>query len=298
MASPGPRITRQTSNDVVRGADAGRRRARRAAVRHGYLLVGGTLVALTMFSAVLAPLLSPEDPSAQDLAERLAPPHTAAHVLGTDAVGRDILSRVVFGSRVSLTVGFLAVGVAGTIGTFLGMLAGYHGGWAETLIMRTADLQLAIPSLVLAIAVIAVLGPGLVKVIAVLGITGWVQYGRIVRGEILSIRNREYVEAARAVGADSTRIVGRHILPNITAAIVVVATLQVGTMIVTEASLSFVGLGVPLNVPSWGGMAAEGRDYLATAWWIATFPGLAIMVTVLGMNLLGDWLRDALDPRL
>ncbi len=297
MTAPGANVPLDATSSLL-GPTIGRRRKRLALIRHSYFVVGTALIAVALFCAALAPVVSPADPSTQDIAHRLAPPNTAHHVLGTDAVGRDILSRVIFGSRVSLTVGVLAVGVAGTLGTLLGLLAGYYGGWAETVIMRVADLQLAIPSLVLAIAVIAVLGSGLLNVIAVLGITGWVQYGRIVRGEILSIRNREYVEAARAVGANAARIIGRHILPNIAAAIVVVGTLQVGSMIVTEASLSFVGLGVPLNVPSWGGMAAEGRDYLATAWWIATFPGLAIMVTVLGMNLLGDWLRDVLDPRL
>ncbi len=297
MDAPGANVPLDATISLPRPA-IGRRRKRFALIRHSYFVVGTVLIAVAVLSAALAPTISPADPSAQDIAHRLAPPNTAHHALGTDAVGRDILSRVIFGSRVSLTVGVLAVGVAGTLGTLLGLLAGYYGGWAETMIMRVADLQLAIPSLVLAIAVIAVLGSGLVNVIAVLGITGWVQYGRIVLGEILSIRNREYVEAARAIGANAARIIGRHILPNIAAAIVVVGTLQVGSMIVTEASLSFVGLGVPLNVPSWGGMAAEGRDYLATAWWIATFPGLAIMVTVLGMNLLGDWLRDGLDPRL
>ena len=261
-------------------------------------LIGGVIVSAAVLTAVCAPLLAPASPDFQNIAQRLLPPGTAGHLLGTDDVGRDVLSRLIFGSRVSLIVGCLAVLVSGALGTVLGLIAGYYGGWLDGAIMRLVDVQLAIPSLVLAIAVVAVFGPGLVKVIVILGVTGWVLYGRIVRGDVLALREREFIEAARAMGARDGHVILRHVLRNVIASVIVVATLQVGAMIITAASLSFLGLGVPVTVPTWGGMATEGRNYLPTAWWIAFFPGLAIMVTVFGVNFLGDWLRDWLDPHL
>jgi peptide/nickel transport system permease protein len=220
------------------------------------------------------------------------------HLLGTDHVGRDIFSRLMYGSRISLLVSVLAVLLAGGLGAPFGLVAGYYGGWFDTVAMRFADIQQAIPFLVLALALVAAFGNGLANVIAALGITGWVVYARVVRGEALSLRARQFVEAARAVGADDRRILWRHVWPNLQGGIVVVATLQISRMIIAEASLSFLGLGVDPQIPSWGRAVADGRDYLAFAWWVSTIPGLALMLTVLSVNVLGDWLRDRWDPRL
>jgi peptide/nickel transport system permease protein len=253
---------------------------------------------MAIFAAQLAPMV----PTEQDVTTRLLPPFTTSdrgfHVLGTDALGRDILSRTIWGARVSLLVGVITVAVAGAIGVLLGLIAGYvAGGWG-TLIMRVADVQLAIPFLVLALAVVAAVGPSLVNLIAVLGVTGWVLYARVVRSEVLSLKQREYVQAARALGVPTARILFRHILPNTASSIIVVATLQVARMILFEASLSFLGVGVPPPTPTWGGMVSDGRDYVTVAWWVSTLPGLALFVTVLGVTLVGDRLRDVLDPRL
>jgi peptide/nickel transport system permease protein len=243
------------------------------------------------------------DPNRQDLAVALRPPtwfggEATAGVLGTDNLGRDIFSRVAHGARVSLLIGVLAVAVAGAIGTLLGLISGFQGGWLGALVMRLADFQLSVPFLILALAIVAAIGPSLLNLIVVLGITGWVPYARVVRSEVLSLREREFVLAARAVGASSWRIMLVHLRPNITASVIVLASLEVARMILSEASLSFLGLGVPPTTPSWGGMVADGRNYLESAWWLATIPGLAIAFTVLGVNLLGDRLRDVLDPHL
>ncbi|MBI4277934.1 MAG: ABC transporter permease, partial [Armatimonadetes bacterium] len=275
---------------------------RRAVLRHlsPTGLLGAAVVLCTVVAALLAPVIAPHAPSAQDITRRLQPPSWMGgpprFFLGTDLLGRDVLSRVIFGVRVSMLVGVCAVLVSGTIGVLLGLAAGYFGGWVDAAVMRVGDVQLGIPFLVLAIALVAVVGPGLLNIIAVLGVTGWVMYGRIVRAEVLSVREKEFVEAARATGSPDYKIIHRHILPNVAASIIVVATLEVPRMIVAEASLSFLGLGVQPPTPTWGGMVADGRDYVATGWWLAAFPGLAVIVTVLGINLLGDWLRDVLDP--
>lgn len=266
-------------------------------------LLGVLLVALFIGVALLAPVISPHDPQKQDLGLRLVPPlwqdgGNIAYPLGTDALGRDILSRIIWGSRISLIVGLATVGLGSTVGVFLGLLAGYKGGALDDLIMRLADVQLAIPALILAIAVMAVLGRGLWKLIVTLAITNWVLYARIVRGDTLSVRSRDFVEAARAIGASEGRIMARHILPNVLAAVIVVASFTLAQVIIAEASLSFLGIGVPPPTPTWGGMLAEGRDYVSSAWWLPTMPGIAIMLTLLGINLLGDWLRDILDPRM
>jgi peptide/nickel transport system permease protein len=260
------------------------------------------VVALVVVAAVFSSQLAPFNPVFQDLSARLSAPLQSSragfHLLGTDALGRDILSRLIFGSRVSLVIGVASVAVAGVLGVALGLAAGYaRGGW-DDLIMRLADIQLAIPFLVLALATVAVVGPSLLNLIIVLGVTGWVQYARIVRAETLSVSSREYVEAARLLGGTPARIVVRHVLPNVMASIIVVGTLQISRMILFEASLSFLGLGVPPPTPTWGGMVADGRSYVERAWWVSTLPGLAIFIVVLAIAILGDRLRDVLDPRL
>lgn len=263
---------------------------------------GGAIVLLMLGVAVAAPFLAPHSPDEQDLLRTLQPPAWTSgdwsYLLGTDALGRDLLSRVIYGSRISMLVGASAVLIAGAIGVPLGLVSGYFGRWVDAVVMRVADVQLGLPFLVLAIAMVAAIGPGLGNVIVVLGLTGWVTYGRIVRAEVLVIREREYVEAARAIGARPMRVIARHVLPNVMSSVVVVASLETAKMIVAEASLSYLGLGVQPPTPTWGGIIANGRDQMAVAWWLAVFPGLALLLTVLGVNLLGDWLRDALDPTL
>jgi peptide/nickel transport system permease protein len=267
------------------------------------VLIGGSLVLIMVLGAVFAPLLSPADPLAQQTSNRVKPPFWETgnihHPLGTDPVGRDVLSRVLYGSRISLMLGIVAVLVSGTIGTLLGLLAGYYERQFGELVMRLADVQLSFPVILLAISVVAVVGRSLPALVAVLAISGWVVYARTVRGSVLSLREKEFIEAARALGCGGFRIVLRHILPNCIAPLLVIATVQMATMIILESGLSFFGLGTQPPTPSWGGMLAEGREYLiAGAWWLTTFPGLAISITVLGINLLGDGLRDVLDPQL
>jgi len=258
---------------------------------------------MVFVSALLAPILAPHDPAEQDLEARLVPPFWAAegtsrHPLGTDALGRDLLSRIVYGSRISLFVGFMSVALQGVIGVTVGLTTGYYGGRFDAVVMRFADIQLAVPFFVLAIAVMTVLGPGLRNVILVLGITGWILYGRVVRSEVLSVREREYVDAARALGASGPRILIKHVLPNVFSSFLVISTLEVARMIIAEASLSYLGLGVQPPTPTWGGMVADGRNWLMTSWWVSTLPGIAIFATVLAVNVIGDFLRDWFDPTL
>ena len=260
------------------------------------------VLALVAAAAILAPQLSPADPIRNDLLERLTPPMwvaggSAAHPLGTDTLGRDVLSRLLYGARLSLAVGFAAVLVSGLIGVAVGVLGGYYGGWLDDVLMRAGDVQLAFPVLLLGVALLSVLGPGLGNLILVLVVSGWITYARIVRGETLSLKQRDFVEAARALGALDRHLIWRHVLPNVWAPIAVVATFSVARTIIAEASLSFLGLGVPAPAPSWGAMLDEGRNYITTGWWLALFPGAAILIVVLVINLLGDWLRDVLDPR-
>jgi peptide/nickel transport system permease protein len=269
----------------------------RRALRDPSFAIGAFIVLAVVACAVFAPALAPFDPTAATLRSRLAVPFGETHVLGADAIGRDILSRILFGARVSLLVGVMSVAIALVIGTLVGLVAGYFGGLVDTVLMRLADIQLSFPFILLAITVIAVIGPGLWKVILVMALTQWVQYARIVRGQTLSLREKEYVQAAYGLGATHSRIMFRHILLNALTPVVVLATLGVANNILLEAGLTFLGLGVDPTIPSWGGMLADGRNYIERAWWVATFPGLAITVTVLGFNLLGDWLRDRLDPR-
>ena len=254
-------------------------------------------------AALLAPQIAPWDPARQMLLKRLRPPMWEArglreHPLGTDHLGRDILSRILYGGRISLGVGLSAVTLSCLLGVTLGLLAGFHGGRTDAFIMRVVDVFLAIPYILLAMGVVFALGPSLLNVILVMAMTRWVQFARIVRADVLSIREREFVSGARARGNRSTRLLLRHVLPNALTPIIVVATLELAFMIIYESALSFLGLGVQPPTPTWGWMLSDGRNYVATAWWLATFPGLAIMLTVLAVNLLGDWLRDTLDPRL
>lgn len=260
-------------------------------------------ILIVALAAALAPVLPLVSPDKQNLRARfVAPmsqaPAAAGHPLGTDQLGRDILSRLVNGARVSLSVGFLVVLIAAVFGSALGLLAGYLGGRVETLIMRVTDVFLAFPFLLLAVVFMATLGPSLKNVVLVLSLTGWVEYARVVRAQVLSLRNIEYVKAAESLGAQAPRLMAKHILPNIVGPTIVIASLHVGSVIIAEASLTFLGLGVPPSVPTWGMMLATGRDYLAVAWWLSTLPGVAIVLTVLSLNFLGDWLRDAIDPTL
>jgi peptide/nickel transport system permease protein len=264
-------------------------------------VIGAVIVAIVVLCALFAPLIARADPNAQDLASTLMPPMwiaggVHAHPLGTDNLGRDVLTRIIWGARVSVIVGISVVAIGGSIGVTAGLLAGYRRGWVDAVIARITDVQLAFPLVLLAVAIVAVVGPGLWTVIAAIGLTSWVQYVRVVRAETLSLREREFVLAAQAAGATTTRVIGRHLLPNVASAAIVLGTFEIARAIVLESSLSFLGLGVPPTTPSWGGMLADGRQYLDTAWWTALFPGLAIMIAVMGVNLLGDGLRDALDP--
>jgi peptide/nickel transport system permease protein len=263
-------------------------------------MAGLAVMIILYLVTLLTPLIAPFDPAAQGdiITSRYLPP-SSEHWLGTDKFGRDILSRTLYGARISLSIGFVAVGISMTLGTLIGAVSGYFGGWVDGVLMRFTDMMLAFPRLVLLIVVIAVFeSPSIWLVVVVLGLTGWMGTSRIVRGEVLSLREREFVQAARALGMGDLRIILKHVVPNTMAPVIVSATLGIGLTILTEASLSFLGLGVQPPTPSWGNMVADGRDALTEAWWIATFPGLAIVLTVVAFNLLGDGLRDALDPRL
>ncbi|MFL5761345.1 MAG: ABC transporter permease [Thermomicrobiales bacterium] len=263
-------------------------------------VIGVGLVFLLVLVAVLGPVVISADPGKQDLLDRLAEPYLfggrANHLLGTDGLGRDLFARVVAGARVSLIVGVVATLVAGVIGVALGLIAGYMGGAVDAAVSFLVDVQLTLPFVVVGIAVVAVLGNSLNNVILVLAITGWVAYARIVRLQTRSLRNAPFIDAARAIGVGPGRVIWRHMLPNIAGPIIVIASQQVAAMILYEAALSYLGLGVPSSRITWGGMIADGRQTMLTAWWVSTIPGLAIALTVLGFNLLGDWLRDRFDP--
>jgi peptide/nickel transport system permease protein len=298
-----PRGTALTAAQAVAGVPAaatGPAAGRRPIGLRLTLFVGVGLVGLAVLAALAAPLLAPHPPDAADLGARLRPPALfgsgGGYLLGTDAIGRDLLSRVIYGARVSLEVGVLSVAVSGIAGTCLGLFAGYYGGWWDEVVMRTADLQLSFPFILFAIVVIAVLGPGLSRIVLVLAVTQWAAYARLARSETLAVRETDYIQAARAIGLADRRILWKHVLPNALGAVSVLATLSVANNILLEAALTFLGLGVDPSIPSWGGMLADSRNYIQTAWWDSTFPGLAIMLTVMGFNLVGDWLRDRLTP--
>lgn len=267
------------------------------------VIVAMGLLVIAVLLAVAPQIIARSDPLRVDVTRRLLPPvwlagGSVSHPLGTDQLGRDILSRIIHGARVSVFVATAAVGTAGIIGITLGVASGFFGGWVDRVSMRIADVQLAFPAILLAIALAAVLGPGFWKVVIVLTATGWVNFARVVRGTALTLRGQEFVEAARGVGAPPSRIIIRHIIPNLLGPTIVIATLELARVIIVEASLGFLGLGVQPPTPSWGNMLSDARNYVATAWWLSTFPGLAIALTCLSVNLVGDWIRDAIDPRL
>lgn len=272
-------------------------------VRHPTAFAGGAVVLLYILAAILAPHITPHSPIKGDLAVRLVPPFWQAggsleYPLGTDVQGRDLLTRIIYGARISLWVGFISVAVSVAVGTFLGSVTGYFRGRIDAVVSRFADLLLAFPYLIFAIAVMAFLGPGFFNLILALTFKGWVEFFRLVRGEMLSETTKEYVDAAKAVGQRDWEIILKEILPNIFHSVLVLGTLRMGYFIIAEASLSFLGLGIQPPTPAWGSMVAEGRDYIASAWWVSTLPGVAILILVLCINLFGEGLRDILDPRL
>ncbi len=271
-------------------------RQRKTAVIGLVILVG--LIA----TAVFAPVLAPYDPEDQDLRNRLKPPGTSdadgiVHILGTDHLGRDVLSRSIYGARLSLSVGVSAVLIGGTIGLVVGLMSGYSDGPVDAILMRAVDVQLAFPFMLLALTIVAILGPSILNVVLVLAVTSWTAYAKVVRSSVLSVKKQIYVEAAQAIGASRWRIVFLHILPNILSPFIVVATFQVSRLIITESSLSFLGLGVPTDIATWGGMLSDGREYLTDAWWIAVFPGIMLLLASLSINFVGDGIRDAMDPK-
>lgn len=268
----------------------------RKALRNPPTLLGIFLILAFFFLAILAPFIATHDPLAIDVFNRFQPP-SKEHLLGTDDLGRDVFSRVIYGTRLTLQAGATIVGIAFVVGTILGATAGFWGGWTETLIMRTVDVFMSFPALILALAVAAALGPSLIHAVIALSAVWWPWYTRLVRGQILSVKESVYVEAGKALGASSVRLLFRHVLPNCISPIVVLATLDMGYAILTAAGLSFIGVGAQPPSPEWGAMLSTGRSYITTAWWYPTFPGIALSLVVLGFNLLGDGFRDLLDPR-
>lgn len=282
-------------------AAAWRRLASRL-LRSPLSLAGIIVVIAVVATAALAPVIAPANPERQDLVARLVPPAWTAggqgrYLLGTDHLGRDLLSRILFGARTTLLIAAASVAAAGCLGAAIGLVAGYYGGRLDSALGRLMDVQLAIPYMLLAIVIVMLLGPGLLNTIGVLVVGGWVVYARLVRAETLSLRTRDFVAAARAIGSRDVTILRRHILPNTLNAVIIIATIEVGNIMLFESSLSFLGLGVRPPAISWGSMLSDGRDYLTSSWWVATFPGLAITLTIFGINQVGDWLRDVLDPR-
>jgi peptide/nickel transport system permease protein len=262
------------------------------------MAVAGSLVVLLLFAvSLLAPWIAPYDPSRIDLTQVLAAP-SSAHPFGTDQLGRDVLSRMIWGARISLKVGFVATGIAILLGAILGAVSGYYGRWVDTVIMRFVDIMLCFPAFFLILAVIAILEPSIWNIMVIIGLTGWMGITRLVRADFISLKERDFVLAARVIGASDLRIIFVHILPNAMASILVAATLGIAGAILTESALSFLGIGVQPPMPSWGNILTAGKDNIDIAWWLSLYPGLAILITVLGYNLLGEGIRDSLDPRL
>jgi peptide/nickel transport system permease protein len=313
-----PRQIAEVEEVATTPAKRGARRDAWRMLRRARLgMIGLVILLVITLAAIAAPLIAPHDPLQGSLSvSRQCPAFTTCpnlggsfarntategsleYPLGTDPNGRDVLSRIIYAARNSLVVGFTAVAIGGVVGVVAGLVSGYYGGKADAIIMRIADVQLAFPFILLAIMIVAVLGGGVTNVILVLGIGSWVPYARIVRGQVLSAKGQEYVLAARTIGAQDVGILFRHILPNVITPAIIIGTFGVAAAIIGEATLSFLGVGVQAPTPTWGNMLADGRAYVASAWWLATFPGLAIMLTVLSINVIGDWLRDYLDPRL
>lgn len=267
-------------------------------------ILGAAILIIVVLAVILAPFIAPYDVNKQFLADSMSPPSLQParsgniHLLGTDNLGRDLLTRLLYGGQISLMVGVMAIVISGVIGVVLGLISGYFGGLTDSVIMRLADIQLAIPSMLLAIVMAGIMGSGIMSIIIVLSITGWVQYARVVRGSVLKVKEMEYVQAAVSMGAGKGRVLFKYILPNIFNSVIVIATLQMARMILLEASLSFLGLGVNVATPTWGNMISTGRDYITTAGWLCVVPGVAIMVVIIAINLLGEWLRDTMDPQM
>ncbi len=280
------------------------KKLKRLASRHWLAVVGIGIILAVVALALLAPHFAPRSPLSQDIMLRLKPPGFVdprsgqTLWLGTDHLGRDVLSRIIYGSRISLIVSLSAVFASSLIGLSLGLLAGFYRGWIERVVMRLVDLQMAFPFILLALSIVALLGPSLQNIIIVFAVTAWPVYSRTIRGVVLSLQEREFISAARALGSSDFRMMFHHLLPNLMSPMLVLASFEVARMILLEAALSFLGLGVPPPTPTWGSMLADGRDYIRDAWWIAAFPGLAIMITAAGVNFLGDGLRDLFDPTL
>jgi peptide/nickel transport system permease protein len=270
---------------------------RRRFSRNRLSVIGAAVVLILISVALFAPFIAPYDPTTIDVYNVLSPPGKT-HLLGTDDLGRDLFSRIIWGSRVSLKVGFVAVGIAIMIGIIIGSMAGFYGGKVDAVLMRFVDIMLAFPTFFLILAVIAILEPSIFTIMAVIGVTGWMDVARLVRAEFLTLRERDFVDAARAIGVSNTRLIFRHILPNALSPVLVSATFGVAGAILTESGLSFLGLGVQPPDPSWGNILTSGKDNIEVAWWLSLYPGLAILITVLSYNLVGEGLRDALDPRL
>jgi peptide/nickel transport system permease protein len=266
-------------------------------------VVSLAIIGVFVFAALFASVLSPADPEEQTLRARFMPPvwderGTWKHVLGTDRLGRDLLSRIIWGSRVSLTAGVLTVLLASAVGASVGLVAGYYGGRVDTVLMRVTDATMSFPVILLALILAVTVGPSFVNVVIAIGVILWARYARVIRGQVLTLMGLDFITQARIAGASAGRIILRHLFPNTLNTLVVLTTLQVGYVIIVEASLSFLGAGIPPPTPAWGSMISEGRDFVTSAWWVSFFPGLAILLVVLAFNLLGDWLRDTLDPKL
>lgn len=264
---------------------------------NNFAMAGAAVVLFLFVVSVCAAFITPYDPDSLDLYQVLMPP-SADHWFGTDDLGRDVLTRMIYGAQISLKVGFVSVGIAVFIGTLVGLIAGFYGGWVDNLLMRFVDIMLCFPTFFLILAIIALVGQSIWYIMAVIGLTGWMGVARLVRAELLTLRERDYVMAARALGASDLRIIFRHILPNALSPVLISATLGVAAAILTESALSFLGIGVPPPTPSWGNILTSGKDYIEFAWWLTLFPGLAIMITVLAYYLVGEGIRDALDPRI
>lgn len=295
MATAEPRIS--TSRSVFDQGKKIARGLRRAPV------IPLAIIGLIVFTATFAPLLTPYSTTKPSLAERLTPPVWEAegnwdHPLGTDALGRDMATRLMFGGRVSMLVAILTLILGGGIGTAIGLFAGYYGGRLDSVLMRIADSTLAFPIILFAILLVVTLGASMANVVIAIALVLWARYARVIRGEVLALRERDFIARARVAGCSDLRILLVHLFPNTANTLLVLLTLQVGWVIIVEASLSFLGAGIPPPTPAWGAMVADGREYVDTAWWVSAFPGVAIMLTVIAFNLVGDWLRDALDPKL